>query len=265
MTLPPRPALAVVAGVGADRACWCRGGARLADDRATASGVAARWAVAACGICAVDRAQRASWSRARERAGRRSPSTGERERIARDLHDILGHSLTVITVKAELAGRLLERRPRTGPARRDRRRGAAGPGGAGRRAGHRAGHPGACRWPASSPTPGRPWRPPASTPTCRPPSTTCPPRHRELFAWAMREGVTNVVRHAGASWCGVRLTRRPRRGARRRPRPGSRAAARGTRAGRAARAGRGGRRPARDRARRPRAASCSGWYRRDAA
>src|SRR5690242_13879869 len=32
----------------------------------------------------------------------------ERARIARDLHDILGHSLTVVTVKAELAQRLLD-------------------------------------------------------------------------------------------------------------------------------------------------------------
>jgi two-component system, NarL family, sensor histidine kinase DesK len=32
----------------------------------------------------------------------------ERERMARDMHDILGHSLTVITVKAELAGRLVD-------------------------------------------------------------------------------------------------------------------------------------------------------------
>ena len=32
----------------------------------------------------------------------------ERSRFARDLHDILGHSLTVITVKAELASRLVE-------------------------------------------------------------------------------------------------------------------------------------------------------------
>lgn len=31
----------------------------------------------------------------------------ERERFARDLHDILGHSLTVITVKSELAGKLI--------------------------------------------------------------------------------------------------------------------------------------------------------------
>ncbi|NUP73452.1 MAG: sensor histidine kinase, partial [Sinomonas sp.] len=30
----------------------------------------------------------------------------ERHRVARDLHDILGHGLTVIAIKAELAGRL---------------------------------------------------------------------------------------------------------------------------------------------------------------
>ena len=35
----------------------------------------------------------------------------ERARFARDLHDLLGHSLTVITVKSELAGRLMARDP----------------------------------------------------------------------------------------------------------------------------------------------------------
>jgi len=34
--------------------------------------------------------------------------TSERERVARDLHDILGHSLTTITVKAGVARRILE-------------------------------------------------------------------------------------------------------------------------------------------------------------
>lgn len=33
----------------------------------------------------------------------------ERERISRDLHDLLGHTLSMITIKAELAGKLLSR------------------------------------------------------------------------------------------------------------------------------------------------------------
>lgn len=35
----------------------------------------------------------------------------ERERISRDLHDLLGHSLSLIALKAELAGKLAERDP----------------------------------------------------------------------------------------------------------------------------------------------------------
>ena len=35
----------------------------------------------------------------------------ERERFARDLHDLLGHSLSVIAIKAELARRLLPGEP----------------------------------------------------------------------------------------------------------------------------------------------------------
>jgi two-component system sensor histidine kinase DesK len=36
----------------------------------------------------------------------------ERERIARDLHDLLGHTLSVIVLKSELASKLAERNPR---------------------------------------------------------------------------------------------------------------------------------------------------------
>lgn len=42
--------------------------------------------------------------------------TAERQRLARDLHDILGHSLTTITVKAGLARRVLESANDTGRA-----------------------------------------------------------------------------------------------------------------------------------------------------
>ena len=35
----------------------------------------------------------------------------ERQRIGRDLHDLLGQTLTMITLKAELAGRLMQRQP----------------------------------------------------------------------------------------------------------------------------------------------------------
>jgi two-component system sensor histidine kinase DesK len=38
-------------------------------------------------------------------------AVAERERIARDLHDVLGHTLSLIVLKAELAGRLLDLDP----------------------------------------------------------------------------------------------------------------------------------------------------------
>ncbi|MEJ7803544.1 MAG: histidine kinase [Candidatus Limnocylindria bacterium] len=56
-----------------------------------------------------DRAQR-RLRRADEEIERLA-TLAERERIARDLHDLLGHTLSVIVVKAELAARLAEREP----------------------------------------------------------------------------------------------------------------------------------------------------------
>ena len=140
----------------------------------------------------------------------------ERTRFARDLHDILGHSLTVITVKAELAQKLLdvdvdraraeiadlERLSRD--ALTDVRRAVEGyrditlPGELVRaRVALRA----------------------AEIDADLPNSTDdVPSELRELFAWTVREGVTNVIRHSGARHCEVRLTADQRRGARRRPR-----------------------------------------------
>jgi two-component system sensor histidine kinase DesK len=42
---------------------------------------------------------------------RRLAALAERERIGRDLHDLLGHTLSLITLKAELANRVFERDP----------------------------------------------------------------------------------------------------------------------------------------------------------
>jgi two-component system sensor histidine kinase DesK len=43
---------------------------------------------------------------------KRLATLAERERIARDLHDLLGHTLSVVVLKSELAGKLLERDPK---------------------------------------------------------------------------------------------------------------------------------------------------------
>ncbi|KAF1694966.1 sensor histidine kinase [Pseudoxanthomonas koreensis] len=48
---------------------------------------------------------------------RRLAATAERERIGRDLHDLLGHTLSLVALKADLAGRLLQSDP--GAAQRE--------------------------------------------------------------------------------------------------------------------------------------------------
>ena len=48
---------------------------------------------------------------------RRLAAVAERERIGRDLHDLLGHTLSLITLKSELANRLFDRDPQA--ARRE--------------------------------------------------------------------------------------------------------------------------------------------------
>lgn len=42
---------------------------------------------------------------------RRLAAMAERERIGRDLHDLLGHTLSVVALKSELAGKLIDRDP----------------------------------------------------------------------------------------------------------------------------------------------------------
>ncbi len=127
----------------------------------------------------------------------------ERTRFARDLHDILGHSLTVLAVKSELAGRLVhidadraaaeiadvERLAREALA--DVRSAVAG-----YREASLAGELVAAR--AALDAAGIE----ADLPTA---VDVVPQQRKALFGWAVREGVTNVVRHSGARHCRVRL------------------------------------------------------------
>ncbi|MDQ6687092.1 MAG: sensor histidine kinase [Actinomycetota bacterium] len=141
---------------------------------------------------------------AAQEENRRLVVSEERTRFARDLHDILGHSLTVITVKAELAQRLLDFDPDRARAEladlerlsrdalADIRRAVEGyreltlPGELAR-----------ARTALAA----------AEIDADLPNSTDEVPTHvRELFAWTVREGVTNVIRHSGARSCTVRLT-----------------------------------------------------------
>ncbi len=119
----------------------------------------------------------------------------ERERVARDVHDVLGHSLTVLTVKAELAERLIDVDPERAKSElasiQETARQAlaeiratvgglrvarladeleAAPLGPGRR---RDRDPGSLRSDGGRPPP------------------------PDVLAWVLREAVTNVVRHAG--------------------------------------------------------------------
>jgi two-component system sensor histidine kinase DesK len=133
--------------------------------------------------------------------------TEERERLARDVHDILGHSLTVITVKTELAGRLLEAtgagdtraRAELADAERLAREALADVRAtvSGMRQLSLTGELAAARQALEA----------AGIAADLPSAVDdVPARYRELFAFALREGVTNVVRHSGASRCVVRLT-----------------------------------------------------------
>ena len=130
----------------------------------------------------------------------------ERSRVARDVHDILGHSLTVITVKAELAGRLMDA---GSPAARDEvaqieqlSRGALADVRAtvhGYRGVSISGELAAAR--AALESAGVTAELPGST-------DSVPSDRRELAGWVVREAVTNVVRHAEASVCRVSLDAR---------------------------------------------------------
>jgi two-component system, NarL family, sensor histidine kinase DesK len=129
----------------------------------------------------------------------------ERERFARDLHDLLGHSLSVIALKAELAGRMvsndrpddaarevaeLEQVARTALGEvREAVSGYRRPTLEGELAGARM----ALSAAGIS----------AEVVQAR---VRLDPAVEAVLAWTVREGATNVIRHSGARHCTLRIT-----------------------------------------------------------
>ena len=128
----------------------------------------------------------------------------ERERIARDLHDVLGHTLSVITLKSELAGKLIDRDPqRAGKEIREveeiSRQALAEVRDAIR--GYRSKGLAAelVQAKATLETAGISVQCDAAT------TVQLPAMQESVLSLAVREGVTNVVRHARATNCRLHL------------------------------------------------------------
>ena len=129
----------------------------------------------------------------------------ERLRFARDLHDLLGHDLSLIALKAELAGKLLpptptRRRPRSSDIKRLTRSALAQvrqavdgyrrPTLAGELAGARVALEAA-----------------GIELQVERPDAPLDPEVESVLAWAVREGATNVIRHSGARHAAIRSGR----------------------------------------------------------
>jgi two-component system sensor histidine kinase DesK len=129
----------------------------------------------------------------------------ERARFSRDMHDVLGHSLTVVTVKSELARRLVsidasraeqeiadvERLTRAALA--DLRAAVAGYRGMNLSTELAVAQASLAAADIEAHLPEN--------------AGVAAPELREVFGWVLREGVTNVIRHSGARNCWVELTR----------------------------------------------------------
>ncbi|MDJ1369958.1 sensor histidine kinase [Gulosibacter molinativorax] len=146
-----------------------------------------------------------AWTATEERTRVELAAVQERAEVSRDVHDILGHTLTVIALKTQLARRTL----REDPARAeteldevlahtqtalDEVRATVG----------RLRTPELAAQLAAAKTA-------LATKdirlVVRGSSDDVAVEHRALFAWAIREGVTNIVRHSGATTCTVTLSR----------------------------------------------------------
>jgi two-component system, NarL family, sensor histidine kinase DesK len=131
-------------------------------------------------------------------------AVAERERIARDLHDVLGHTLSVIVLKAELAGRLIERDPeraaqeiadveKTARTALTEVREAIG--------GYRS-----QGLPAEMELARNTLQAAGVSLACESPLPHLHAAEETVLCLAVREAVTNIVRHAQATHCRMRFT-----------------------------------------------------------
>jgi two-component system, NarL family, sensor histidine kinase DesK len=134
-------------------------------------------------------------------------AVAERERIARDLHDVLGHTLSVIVLKAELARRLIERDParaaqeiadveKTARTALSEVREAIG--------GYRS-----QGLPAEMEQARNTLQSAGVTLACESPLPHLHPSEETVLCLAVREAITNIVRHAHATHCSMRFAASP--------------------------------------------------------
>jgi len=133
----------------------------------------------------------------------------ERLRIARDLHDLLGHSLSLVVLKSELAGRLVHVAPERAATEigdvetvarkaleevREAITGYRQPSLARELAGAREMLAAGIELLFAG---------------AEPPAGELPQPAETILGWAVREGVTNVIRHSRARQCSMSLSRTP--------------------------------------------------------
>ncbi|WP_433280882.1 sensor histidine kinase [Micromonospora sp. CA-244673] len=200
----PLPALLAAAGVlGASAAVTLATGGPLPTALLVTGGVGA-------GIAAVTWLQAWFWglvveARQGQAARARLAAAEERLRFARDVHDLLGHDLTVIALKAELAERLAPvDAARAGREAAEVRRLAGSALTRVREAvhGYRAVDLG-----EQLAAVGEVLRSSGVRCTVVPPAGELPPPVAADLAAVLREAGTNVLRHSRADWCRIELTR----------------------------------------------------------
>ncbi len=202
-------ALAVELALGVTLAVALVVGIGLAVAGADDSTVAA-WTLTVVGVGAVTAAL-GSAIRANEELRRlrderaRLAVAEERMRIARDLHDLLGHTLSLIAVKTELAARLIGRDPGRAEAElADVQQVTRDALAEVREAVHGYRREGLSEALASARTTLA-----AAGVDCRVDGdlSSLPIQVESVFGWAVREAATNVVRHSDARHCVIRLHR----------------------------------------------------------